>query len=81
MALGRRLICLNTPSRPVHDQVIPFEGAPPPADYNCTATEPVHLLHIHGTDDHTVYYDGKHRDMSAVESGSAPFATSNSPTF
>ena len=32
--------------------IIPFEGAPPPADYNCTPSEPVHLLHIHGTDDH-----------------------------
>mmetsp|Transcript_72246 Transcript_72246/g.205405 ORF Transcript_72246/g.205405 Transcript_72246/m.205405 type:complete len:276 (+) Transcript_72246:1001-1828(+) len=48
--------------------IIPFEGSPPPADYNCTPSEPVHLLHIHGTDDHTVYYDGKHRDMGAVDS-------------
>ena len=43
----------------VFASVIPFEGSPPPADYNCTPSEPIHLLHIHGTDDHTVYY-GRH---------------------
>ncbi len=34
------------------------EGAPPPDRYNCTPSQPVRLLHVHGTADDCVLYMG-----------------------
>ncbi len=51
------------------DAIIPFNGTTTTEPEACNPTDPVHVIHVHGTEDSTILYDGgAHLYPGAIES-------------
>ncbi len=51
------------------DAIIPFNGTSTTEPEDCDPTDPVHIIHVHGTEDSTILYDGGgHLYPGAIES-------------
>ena len=61
--------------------IVPIAGAPPPASYECRPSNLVRLLHIHGTSDMIVQYNGTANVTSGVQTHKpTAFKTRAGPT-